>query len=271
MRRRLEGILARTDRARAWGDAALPLQSLINRDGFVPIKTRLSVDDLEMLVGVRKELLCFSELGLRLLDLHQPRDAGGITSDAAHPILRCRSCMWRWPCPTFRAMSEALDALSAEEPARGQAPAAGPAGASEGFGAAVPFRAGDVADTNASIDMSGYRFVSGWAGGPVEGTVTGPAPEFRPAGGAPGFPPPGGGAQEFRPAAGVGPEFRSGRGVADRKPDLEAAPRAFVDHGDGAFVRFDDPARDGEPQPRAPIGARGPRGLAAKGHVEDPW
>ena len=48
-------------------------------------------------------------IALRLLDLHQPRDAGGITSDAANPILRCRSCMWRWPCPTFRAISESFD------------------------------------------------------------------------------------------------------------------------------------------------------------------
>jgi len=45
---------------------------------------------------------------LRLLELHRPRDAGGITSDPSNPIRRCRSCMWRWPCPTFRAFSDAL-------------------------------------------------------------------------------------------------------------------------------------------------------------------
>ncbi len=119
MRERLEAVLTRSERARAWGDAALPLRSLINRDGYVPVKTRLSVDDLDLLAAARTELLCFSELGLRLLDLHQPRDAGGITSDAAHPILRCRSCMWRWPCPTFRAMSEALAGISPGEPSAG--------------------------------------------------------------------------------------------------------------------------------------------------------
>ncbi|GGK92348.1 hypothetical protein Sme01_54810 [Sphaerisporangium melleum] len=119
MRERLEGILARTERARAWGAAALPLQSLVNRDGYVPIKTKLTLDDLDLLMAAREELLCFSELGLRLLDLHQPRDAGGITSDATHPILRCRSCMWRWPCPTFRAMSGALEALPPAVPGSG--------------------------------------------------------------------------------------------------------------------------------------------------------
>ncbi|MGN9837648.1 hypothetical protein ACTMTI_05960 [Nonomuraea sp. H19] len=74
----------------------------------MPIRTRLATEDLDFLAGARTDLLRFAELGLRLLDLHQPRDAGGITSDTAHPILRCRSCMWRWPCPTFRAMSESF-------------------------------------------------------------------------------------------------------------------------------------------------------------------
>ncbi|MFI7708317.1 hypothetical protein [Nonomuraea sp. NPDC049480] len=82
----------------------------MNHEGYVPIRTRLATEDLEFLAGARGDLLRFSELGLRLLDLHQPRDAGGITSDAAHPIRRCRSCMWRWPCPTFRAMVESLGA-----------------------------------------------------------------------------------------------------------------------------------------------------------------
>nr|WP_245653335.1 hypothetical protein [Herbidospora sakaeratensis] len=80
----------------------------MNREGFVPIKTRLASTDLDFLEASRDDLLAFSELSLRLIDLHQPRDAGGITSDTAHPILRCRSCMWRWPCPTFRAITEAF-------------------------------------------------------------------------------------------------------------------------------------------------------------------
>ncbi|MGW4641881.1 hypothetical protein ACWEN6_25425 [Sphaerisporangium sp. NPDC004334] len=141
MRERLESILARTEKARAWGAAALPLQSLLNREGYVPIKTRLTVDDLDLLMAAREELLCFAELGLRLLDLHQPRDAGGITSDAAHPILRCRSCMWRWPCPTFRAMSEALESLPPAMPRDEALPAGVPLGGFSEVDAAGPLEA----------------------------------------------------------------------------------------------------------------------------------
>ncbi|MEU8380216.1 hypothetical protein [Streptosporangium sp. NPDC048865] len=108
LREHLETMITRTDKATSWRDAASSLRSLVNHEGHVPIRTRLSIEDLDFLEGAREELLDFATLGVRLLDLHQPRDAGGITSDAAHPILRCRSCMWRWPCPTFRAMAESL-------------------------------------------------------------------------------------------------------------------------------------------------------------------
>lgn len=101
-------MLIRTGKAASWHDEAARLRGLVNHEGFVPIRARLAGEDLDFLADARDDLLRFSELGLRLLDLHQPRDAGGITSDAAHPILRCRSCMWRWPCPTFRAMAEAF-------------------------------------------------------------------------------------------------------------------------------------------------------------------
>ncbi|MEU8321092.1 hypothetical protein AB0C33_22305 [Nonomuraea sp. NPDC048881] len=108
LRERLETILIRTEKATSWHDEAARLRSLLNHEGYVPIRTRLASEDLDFLAGSRADLLRFAELGLRLLDLHQPRDAGGITSDTANPILRCRSCMWRWPCPTFRAMSESF-------------------------------------------------------------------------------------------------------------------------------------------------------------------
>ncbi|WP_230985143.1 hypothetical protein [Microbispora oryzae] len=108
LRERLEAIQVRTEKASSWREAAEPLRSLINREGYVPVTARLAVEDLDFLTEAREELLGFAELGIRLLDLHQPRDAGGISSDPANPILRCRSCMWRWPCPTFRAMAEAF-------------------------------------------------------------------------------------------------------------------------------------------------------------------
>ncbi|GAA3079059.1 hypothetical protein [Streptosporangium carneum] len=101
-------MVTRTEKATSWHDAANSLRGLVNHEGYVPIRTRLTSADLDFLEGAREELLGFAALGVRLLDLHQPRDAGGITSDAANPILRCRSCMWRWPCPTFRAMAESF-------------------------------------------------------------------------------------------------------------------------------------------------------------------
>ncbi|GAA4054377.1 hypothetical protein [Nonomuraea soli] len=119
LRERLESILLRTEKATSWHDEAAHLRGLVNHEGYVPIRARLAGEDLDFLASSRDELLVFAELGLRLLDLHQPRDAGGITSDTAHPILRCRSCMWRWPCPTFRAMSESFGA----QPARLTEPA----------------------------------------------------------------------------------------------------------------------------------------------------
>ncbi|WP_283139616.1 hypothetical protein [Rhizohabitans arisaemae] len=106
LRERLEAILTQTEKSTSWRAATRPLHGLINRDGFVPIRTRLAREDLIFLAGAREELMGFADLGLRLLDLHQPRDAGGTAGDTAHPILRCRSCMWRWPCPTFRAIAE---------------------------------------------------------------------------------------------------------------------------------------------------------------------
>ncbi|MDF5752999.1 hypothetical protein [Spongiactinospora sp. TRM90649] len=102
-------ILERTEKATPWRERTIPLRPLVNREGVVPVRTQLSAHDLDFLEVAREEMLCFAELGLRLLDLHRPRDAGGITSDAANPIMRCRSCMWRWPCPTFRAVAETLD------------------------------------------------------------------------------------------------------------------------------------------------------------------
>lgn len=116
LREHLETILIRTEKATSWHDEAARLRGLLNREGYVPIRARLAREDLDFLAGARADLLRFAELGLRLLDLHQPRDAGGITSDTAHPILRCRSCMWRWPCPTFRAMSESFGQRDAPLP-----------------------------------------------------------------------------------------------------------------------------------------------------------
>ncbi len=81
---------------------------LVNREGFVPVSTKLSREDIRFLASARDDVIAFCEMSLRLLDLHQPRDAGGITSDRSSPLQRCRACMWRWPCPTVRTIEETV-------------------------------------------------------------------------------------------------------------------------------------------------------------------
>jgi hypothetical protein len=104
----LETLKARAGRATSWLKSSSQYLRLINRDGVVPVTARLSREDLAFLARAREEMLGFAEFGLRILDLHQPLDAGGITSNPSSPIQRCRSCMSLWPCPTFRALSGVL-------------------------------------------------------------------------------------------------------------------------------------------------------------------
>jgi hypothetical protein len=108
LRERLETIRTRSQKSNSWRSVTHYFSALVNREGVVPVKARLSREDLRFLASARDEVIAFCELGLRLLDLHQPRD-GGISSDPRSPVRRCRACMWRWPCPTIRAVEEALD------------------------------------------------------------------------------------------------------------------------------------------------------------------
>ncbi|MBW8481759.1 hypothetical protein [Actinomadura parmotrematis] len=109
VRERLDALRARAQKATCWRSATAYLARLVGRSGTVPVRTRLAREDLAFLAGARDDVLAFTGLAGRLLDLHRPQDAGGITSDPQSPIRRCRACMWRWPCPTFRAIDEALD------------------------------------------------------------------------------------------------------------------------------------------------------------------
>ncbi|GAA1527930.1 hypothetical protein GCM10009678_07080 [Actinomadura kijaniata] len=109
LRDRLESIRARAEKSNSWRTSTQYLSRLVNRSGFVPVRARLAREDLTFLAGARDDVLAFAELSLRLLDLHRPQDAGGITSDPDSPIRRCRACMWRWPCPTFRTIDETVD------------------------------------------------------------------------------------------------------------------------------------------------------------------
>jgi hypothetical protein len=108
LRERLETIRGRSEKSGSWRESTRHLARLVNGAGYVPVTTRLSRGDLAFIAGARDEVIAFADLCLRLLDLHRAQEAGGITSDPGHPLLRCRSCMGRWPCPTVRAVEECL-------------------------------------------------------------------------------------------------------------------------------------------------------------------
>jgi hypothetical protein len=105
----MEGLRSRAQAASSWLESSRHYSRLINREGVVPLNARMTPRDLAFLAEAREQILQFTELAGRLIDLHQPLDAGGITTDPSSPIRRCRSCMWRWPCPTFSILAEVVD------------------------------------------------------------------------------------------------------------------------------------------------------------------
>jgi hypothetical protein len=111
LRKHLDALRVRAANASSWLETSVHYARMVNRDGVVPVTARFSRDDIEFLGRAREEVIGFAELGLRLLELHAPLDAGGISTDPSSPILRCRSCMWRWPCPTFRMLTDAVSQL----------------------------------------------------------------------------------------------------------------------------------------------------------------
>ena len=116
LREHLDAVRARAASASSWLETNVHYARLLNREGVVPVTARFTRDDIEFLGRAREEVLGFAELGLRMLELHAPLDAGGISTDPSSPILRCRSCMWRWPCPTFRMLTDALSQLPPPSP-----------------------------------------------------------------------------------------------------------------------------------------------------------
>jgi len=109
IRAEMEGLRSRAEMASSWLESSRHYSRLINREGVVPVNARMAPGDLAFLAEAREQILQFTELAGRLIDLHQPLDAGGITTDPSSPIRRCRSCMWRWPCPTFSILAEVVD------------------------------------------------------------------------------------------------------------------------------------------------------------------
>jgi len=110
LRRYLQEVRQRAAGAASWLATSGHYAQLVNRDGVVPVTARFRPGDLEFLASAREELLRFADLGLRLAELHQPLEASPVTSDPDGQVQRCRSCMWRWPCPTFRLLDEMLAA-----------------------------------------------------------------------------------------------------------------------------------------------------------------
>jgi hypothetical protein len=108
LRRYLEAVRRRAGGASSWLATSRHYGQLINRDGVVPVTARFRQADLAFLANAREELIRFADLGLRLAELHQPLEASPVTSEPDGQIQRCRSCMWRWPCPTFRLLDEVL-------------------------------------------------------------------------------------------------------------------------------------------------------------------
>ncbi|GAA4637570.1 hypothetical protein GCM10023196_091890 [Actinoallomurus vinaceus] len=109
VRERLEAIRDRSEKSSSWRSITQYVSRLVNREGYVPVKARLAREDIVFLASARDDVIAFCEMTLRIIDLHRPQDAGGITSDVANPLRRCRACMWRWPCPTFRAVQDMVD------------------------------------------------------------------------------------------------------------------------------------------------------------------
>ncbi len=108
IRERLETIHARSEKSTSWRGTVRFLLQLVNRDGHVPVKTRLTREDLLFLAEAREDVAALSEMALRVLCLHRPRQGGGLSSDPDTPLRRCHTCMVSWPCATYRALSEPL-------------------------------------------------------------------------------------------------------------------------------------------------------------------
>jgi len=114
-RQQLDDIRRSALDSASWLETTHHYARLLNRDGYVPVTARFRSRDLAFLGQARQDLIGFADLTLRLVELHQPLDAGGISSDPASPVLRCRSCMWRWPCPSLRLILDELDAMSGRQ------------------------------------------------------------------------------------------------------------------------------------------------------------
>jgi hypothetical protein len=105
----MEGLRSRAQAASSWLESSRHYSRLINREGAAPLNARMTPGDLAFLAEAREHILQFHELAGRPSDLPARVDEGAIPPDPSSPIRRCRSCMWRWPCPTFSILAEVVD------------------------------------------------------------------------------------------------------------------------------------------------------------------
>ena len=105
LRSYLEEVRRRAYGASAWLDARDRQEARhAGSAGLTPAGA--DADERELLRLARDDLAGFADLGLRLLELHQPMDLGAGTGDPSSSVPRCLTCMWRWPCPTFLTLAE---------------------------------------------------------------------------------------------------------------------------------------------------------------------
>jgi hypothetical protein len=109
LRDRLRAARRCAANASSWAGLRRRLLPLLNRDRVVPVSARLTDEDLCFLDGAREELLVLTGVALRTSDLHRPLEDSGTGCDATGAGPRCKNCMWRWPCPTFRILSQILE------------------------------------------------------------------------------------------------------------------------------------------------------------------
>ncbi|GLU46454.1 hypothetical protein [Nocardiopsis ansamitocini] len=102
LRMYLEGVRERAATAVTWRPELI--------EPFSPSGTEAPTrrTDTSFHASARQEVSALAEFCLTLLDLHRPRDAGGISSAPAAAMRRCNCCMLRWPCPTVQEMSQLL-------------------------------------------------------------------------------------------------------------------------------------------------------------------
>ena len=108
LRSYLDEVRRRAYDAAAWLDARDRQAQQPDAAALTPAAA-LSADERELLRLARDDLAGFADLGLRLLELHQPMDLGAGTGDPSSSVPRCLTCMWRWPCPTFLTLAEILE------------------------------------------------------------------------------------------------------------------------------------------------------------------